>query len=835
MTDTRSMKDKATELFAKGKFARAAESYAAYCEAEPKDLQARLRMGDAWVKAGQKSQAIEAYQAAAEGFARDGFLPRAIAASKLVLELDPSHKSISRMLADLYARKSGSARAAARSSASRPGIPSPLAPSVVAPAPVAPAVASPVAAHAGVEGSPGSATDATESIAVSGDEGIEIEVDSRLATGEFEIPIGEAFHESAAAAPLADPGVGSASALARVTGTPPLDPVQAPRPEHFELDVEATSVAPPASTGTPPAQPDASGFELEVEPAGPGPESGATPAADDASGFGLEVEPVPSPAEADVSTGARPAAADAERLELEVGPAPSLAQGDASSGARPAAGDASGFELEVGPAPSLAQGDASSGAQSAAGDASGFELEVEVEPASSRNGSDASRSPRPVPAAVEAGELGGARSSLPRDPLVSARAAGTASAAEQAPGLAVAAGAGGLAPPPVRASAAWSPRPWLAPPGEGLGDSPAPGGAAASGAGTDEPASEVRTELERSLDALVGAPAAPVTPSVASFTELELDGDSLLQAVEVAAGRAMPPAGSSDSFDLIIEEAIEDPDDGRLVPGALPRIPLFSDLPEDAFIALFEGCPLRRVEVGERIIDQGSVGTSFFVICAGRVRVVRTDGATTRDLATLDEGAFFGEMALLSDAPRSASVEAIAEDTQLLEIPASVLTGLSARFPSVAAALKKFCRQRLLTNLMNGAALFKPFTPRERRELIERFRAREARTGETLIREGQPSDGLFVILTGEVVVEAQGRHLARLHEGQIFGEMSLLTRAPATATVRTARRTSLLRLPQADFRQLIMSHPQILELIATLTDDRRRQNDALEPRPDAMV
>ena len=105
--DLRKLKDKATGLFSKGKFAKAAEAYDEYCKADPKDLQSRLRLGDAWAKAGEKDKAILAYQGAAEGFAKDGFLPRAIAAAKLVLELDPSHKGVQQMLADLYARKGG--------------------------------------------------------------------------------------------------------------------------------------------------------------------------------------------------------------------------------------------------------------------------------------------------------------------------------------------------------------------------------------------------------------------------------------------------------------------------------------------------------------------------------------------------------------------------------------------------------------------------------------------------------------------------------------------------------------------------------------------------------
>src|SRR5205807_2081619 len=109
-----------------------------------------------------------------------------------------------------------------------------------------------------------------------------------------------------------------------------------------------------------------------------------------------------------------------------------------------------------------------------------------------------------------------------------------------------------------------------------------------------------------------------------------------------------------------------------------------------------------------------------------------------------------GEMALLSGAPRSASVESTNEDTQLLEISAPVLAQLSHRYPPVASALKKFMRQRLLSNVMNSSALFKPFTKSDRRDLVQRFRARDVNKTDTIIKEGAMSDGMYVVLSGEV-------------------------------------------------------------------------------------
>ncbi|HEX8824996.1 MAG TPA: cyclic nucleotide-binding protein, partial [Archangium sp.] len=128
--EPRQLRDKANEALTKGRFSRAAELFEEYCQLDPKDFQTRVRLGDAWVKAGNSARAIVAYEAAAEGFAREGFLPRAIAASKLILELDPSHHGVQEMLAGLYARRSGPPGAGLRAT------PPPMAVPASVPAPV---------------------------------------------------------------------------------------------------------------------------------------------------------------------------------------------------------------------------------------------------------------------------------------------------------------------------------------------------------------------------------------------------------------------------------------------------------------------------------------------------------------------------------------------------------------------------------------------------------------------------------------------------------------------------------------------------------------------------
>ncbi len=263
----------------------------------------------------------------------------------------------------------------------------------------------------------------------------------------------------------------------------------------------------------------------------------------------------------------------------------------------------------------------------------------------------------------------------------------------------------------------------------------------------------------------------------------------------------------------------------------LPRVAIFSDLSRDAFVELTRGMVLHRFTPGDAVICEGEEGTSFYVVASGRFAVSKRDeagGAVV--LAKLGEGDFFGEMALLSGAARSATVTA-EEPAEVLEFPAEVLLDIAGHHPHVAESLRRFYRQRLLANAMAVSPVFRPFQRNERKLIMERFRAREVRVGETVVREGDPSDGLYVVLEGavDVVKRRDGEEVVvgHLREGDLFGEMSCLRKAPASASIVVRRPGTLLRLPRKDFDDLVVSYPQILELVSTLSEERAENLDAI--------
>jgi CRP-like cAMP-binding protein len=333
--------------------------------------------------------------------------------------------------------------------------------------------------------------------------------------------------------------------------------------------------------------------------------------------------------------------------------------------------------------------------------------------------------------------------------------------------------------------------------------------------------SSAATPLSQILRAAQEAAAGGVEEDVELVLEPELEPlpeDALLEASPEAppASPAPPPA----------PQGVPVPSDL-----ALPRVPIFSDLSREAFIALTEGMLLQRVRAGVAVVQEGEAGSSFFVVATGHLLVTKRDdrGEQVR-LARLAEGDFFGEMAVLAGAPRLATVTAEVE-AEVLELRAEVLLDLAARFPHLATSLRRFQRQRLLANAMAVSPVFRPFSREDRRQVMARFRTREVGAGEAIVREGEPSDGLYVVLEGALLVSRRKAagvvEVAELREGDVFGEMSCLRKTPATATVTARRAGTLLRLPRQGFDELVLSHPQVLEVVSELTEERRENLDAI--------
>jgi CRP-like cAMP-binding protein len=259
---------------------------------------------------------------------------------------------------------------------------------------------------------------------------------------------------------------------------------------------------------------------------------------------------------------------------------------------------------------------------------------------------------------------------------------------------------------------------------------------------------------------------------------------------------------------------------------ALHETPLLSSLGPDAMQRLLEKVELVQLEPGQVLFRQGDAGTVLYVVAEGSVSVI-SEGSPRVAHDNLGEGEFFGEIALVTDEARNATIEAHPQTgAQLLGIAREVISDLVEEEPQVLQALLRFLRDRLVDTLIASSPLFAPFVGEERSELAGRFRFLEAQAGAVIMQQGVKANGFFIVLAGHLQAlyrDASGdRVIGQLRPGDVCGEMSLLSHAPAEATMRAATKSFLLELPAAVFREVIMTHPQVLMIVSDLADSRRQ-------------
>jgi CRP-like cAMP-binding protein len=150
-----------------------------------------------------------------------------------------------------------------------------------------------------------------------------------------------------------------------------------------------------------------------------------------------------------------------------------------------------------------------------------------------------------------------------------------------------------------------------------------------------------------------------------------------------------------------------------------------------------------------------------------------------------------------------------------IEIPVAThavrLTELPAPMPeppAASVARRVACLERI--------GLLESLGPEMIRRLAESQADRVYAAGEQVIRQAAPGDSMFVVMSGRVEVTVRGAgdvetRLAVLGPGDHFGEMSLMTGAPRSATVTTLEETRLLEIGKAAFRELLARRPELVE------------------------
>ncbi|MFN7982798.1 MAG: cyclic nucleotide-binding domain-containing protein, partial [Vicinamibacterales bacterium] len=132
-------------------------------------------------------------------------------------------------------------------------------------------------------------------------------------------------------------------------------------------------------------------------------------------------------------------------------------------------------------------------------------------------------------------------------------------------------------------------------------------------------------------------------------------------------------------------------------------------------------------------------------------------------------------------------------------------------------------RVEQLAAQLGRVELFADFTDADRLQLATRCREHLFGAGERIVKQGDPGQSMFVVLDGQVriILEPSGQEVATTSAGGFFGEMSMLTGDPRTATVRAIGDATLLEIDAARFRELAVQRPGLVDRVGAIVAARR--------------
>jgi putative peptide zinc metalloprotease protein len=236
---------------------------------------------------------------------------------------------------------------------------------------------------------------------------------------------------------------------------------------------------------------------------------------------------------------------------------------------------------------------------------------------------------------------------------------------------------------------------------------------------------------------------------------------------------------------------------------------------------------------GAALLREGDIAGTVYAVLEGRLSV--TQGTPPTVVATPSAPVLVGEMAVLTGERRSATVTAVTK-VRAWRFPALVFAALVTRTPGFAEALAGFAAVRNGNNFLRRSSPFADLPAAAIEALAARLAPASFEAGTTLMSEGEPGDDAYLLRAGEVDVYRGDRIIAALGPGSFVGEVSALTGAARTATVRARTPVSAFRLRGEDVRPILKRHRDLVSRLEGTMQSRhipRRAGDTVtSPAPD---
>lgn len=229
--------------------------------------------------------------------------------------------------------------------------------------------------------------------------------------------------------------------------------------------------------------------------------------------------------------------------------------------------------------------------------------------------------------------------------------------------------------------------------------------------------------------------------------------------------------------------------DRKAIYDALQKSFLFKNMRARQIRGVIDCMVKEEIPAGAMCITEGDKGDKFYVCISGQFAVV----VHGKDVKILKEGSNFGELALMYDCPRSASIKSLSDavvfSLDRLSFKKFIMFANESAHDVNVKALKKV---PIMANL----------SERILSKVSESLLRENFDVGTVIIKEGDAGNVFYMVEEGEVDVSQNGESIRTMEGGAFFGEQALLNNEPRTATCTAKTKCTLLAMARENFEKL---------------------------------
>ncbi|XP_014252391.1 cAMP-dependent protein kinase type II regulatory subunit-like [Cimex lectularius] len=273
-----------------------------------------------------------------------------------------------------------------------------------------------------------------------------------------------------------------------------------------------------------------------------------------------------------------------------------------------------------------------------------------------------------------------------------------------------------------------------------------------------------------------------------------------------------------DSNETIVKEVYQKTDlQRKYLIEQMKKVMLFRTLDDQQFSESIDAMFEKEVSAGEEVIKQGDDGDFFYVVEDGTFEAsIKDKLGNKKIIKTYNNSGSFGELALLYNMPRSATITAITD---------GVLWAMKRQTFRRIVVSNSFKRRKFYEKLIDQVPMFNAIESYEKLQLADALVQKSYKMGERILKQGDAADGMYFVMQGEVeisIINDKGEDvvLKVLKSGDYFGELALVNHQPRAASAFARKKADLAYLDAEAFERLLGPCMDLMKRNMSLYEDQ---------------